>query len=130
MSILFYIVCWALLHEKGYQEAAPVESSVITKVAAKCHTGNYVLKYDMIWLDLDLELLYIRNIYCLEINKLYAAHEYIMLYRWKAPQQVWKLTAGPRMLPRHSDTTGHYITSQNMPTIARQEWIFLSCYAN
>jgi len=31
-SILFYIICWALLHEKGYQEAAPVESSVITKV--------------------------------------------------------------------------------------------------
>ena len=30
--IITYIVAWALLHERGYQEASSVESSVITKV--------------------------------------------------------------------------------------------------
>ena len=30
--IITYIVAWALVHERGYQEASPVESSVITKV--------------------------------------------------------------------------------------------------
>ena len=30
--IISYIVVWALLHERGYQEKSPVESSVITKV--------------------------------------------------------------------------------------------------
>ena len=30
--IITYIVAWALVHERGYQEASSVESSVITKV--------------------------------------------------------------------------------------------------
>ena len=32
MIIITYILAWALLHERGYQEASSVESSVITKV--------------------------------------------------------------------------------------------------
>ena len=30
--IISYIVGWALIHERGYQESSPVESSFITKV--------------------------------------------------------------------------------------------------
>ena len=30
--IITYIVGWAMLYERGYQETSPVESSVITKV--------------------------------------------------------------------------------------------------
>ena len=38
--IMTYIVAWALLHERGYQEASLVESSVITKV--KGTTSSHV----------------------------------------------------------------------------------------
>ena len=30
--IISYIVGWAIIHERGYQESSPVESSFITKV--------------------------------------------------------------------------------------------------
>ena len=32
LLIISYIVGWAIIHERGYQESSPVESSFITKV--------------------------------------------------------------------------------------------------
>ena len=40
--IITYIIAWALIHERGYQEASSVESSVITKV--KGTTSSYLDK--------------------------------------------------------------------------------------
>jgi len=57
--IISYIVGWALIHERGYQESAPVESSFITKVKGTTssrieseHSGPAEL-YNRVWDEAD-----------------------------------------------------------------------------
>ena len=38
--IISYIVGWAIIHERGYQESSPVESSFITKVKGTTSSGT------------------------------------------------------------------------------------------
>ena len=45
--IISYIVGWALIHERGYQESSPVESSFITKVKGTTSSDTQGLKTDL-----------------------------------------------------------------------------------
>lgn len=56
LIIISYIVGWALVHERGYQESSPVESSFITKVkgttSSKLKSGDQDL-YNRVWDEAD-----------------------------------------------------------------------------
>ena len=42
LVVISYIVGWAIIHERGYQEAAAVESSAITKVKGTTSSSSEV----------------------------------------------------------------------------------------